>query len=62
MLMQGRDLSGADFDLSGDCWTSIPSGSDRDSVRSFAADWSGAQGRLKDMAARTLLLKLEGSG
>jgi len=62
--MQGRELSGADIALIQRLLVEHP-----DWCRSRLSvelcerwDWRNAQGRLKDMAARTLLLKLERAG
>lgn len=63
-VMQGRVLSGADVDLIRDLLAEHS-----DWGRSRLSEelcrlwsWRNAQGRLKDMAARSLLLKLERSG
>ena len=64
MVMQGRRLSGADLDLIRGLLAEHP-----DWCRSRLSvelcerwDWRNARGRIKDMAARTLLLKLERAG
>lgn len=64
MVMQGRELRGVDIDLIRRLLDEQP-----EWCRSQLSveicrrwDWRNAQGRLKDMAARTLLLKLERSG
>jgi len=64
MVMQGRDLSGADIGLIRGLLDEHPEwGRSRLSEElCLRWEWRNAQGRLKDMAARTLLLKLERSG
>jgi hypothetical protein len=64
MVMQGRELRGEDLDLIGNLMVEHP-----DWCRTRLSeelcrrwDWRNAQGRIKDMAARTLLLKLERAG
>jgi hypothetical protein len=64
MVMQGRELSAAHIDVIRGLLDNHP-----DWCRSRLSqelclrwDWRNAQGRLKDMAARTLLLKLERAG
>ena len=64
LVMQGRQLNGADIDLIRGLLDGHP-----DWCRSRLSvelcerwDWRNTQGRLKDMAARTLLLKLERVG
>ena len=62
--MQGREVGGADIALIRGLLTEHPEwGRTRLSEELCRRwDWRNAQSRLKDMAARTLLLKLEGSG
>jgi hypothetical protein len=64
MVMQGREVSGADIALIRGLLTEHPEwGRTRLSEELCRRwDWRNAQSRLKDMAARTLLLKLERSG
>ena len=64
MVMQGRELSGADIGLIRGLLDEHPEwGRTRLSEELCERwDWRNAQGRLKDMAARTLLLKLERAG
>ena len=64
MVMQGREVSGADIGLIRDLLVAHPHwGRTRLSEELCRRwGWRNAQGRLKDMAARTLLLKLERSG
>jgi len=64
MIIQGRDIQAADIDLIRDLISQH-----RDWGRTRLSedlcrcwDWRNAQGHLKDMAARTLLLKLESRG
>ena len=64
MVMQGRELRAADIDLIQGLLAEHP---DWGRTRLSEAlcrrwDWRNAQGRFKDMAARTLLLKLERGG
>ncbi len=62
--MQGRELDGADIGLIRGLLDEHPDWCrSRLSVeRCHRWDWRNAQGRIKDMAARTLLLKLERAG
>lgn len=62
--MQGRELMGADIGLIRGLLTEHPEwGRSRLSEELCCRwEWRNAQGRLKDMAARTLLLKLERCG
>ena len=62
--MQGREVSGADLDLIRDLLVDHPHwGRTRLSEELCRRwGWRNAQGRPKDMAARTLLLKLERGG
>jgi len=62
--MQGRELSGADLGLIRGLLAEHPEWCrSRLSVELCERwDWRNAQGRIKDMAARTLLLKLERAG
>lgn len=64
MVMQGRQLSGADIALIRGLLEEHPewccSRLSEELCRRW--EWRNAQGRLKDMAARTLLLKLERGG
>jgi hypothetical protein len=64
MVMQGREVSGAGIALIRDLLDEHPEwGRSRLSEElCLRWEWRNAQGRLKDMAARTLLLKLERSG
>jgi hypothetical protein len=64
MVMQGREVSGADVELICGLLDEHPDwGRSRLSVELCERwAWRNAQGRLKDMAARTLLLKLERAG
>ena len=64
MVMQGREVSGADIGLIRGLLAAQPAwGRTRLSEELCRRwDWRNAQGRLKDMAARTLLLKLERAG
>jgi hypothetical protein len=64
MVMQGREVSGADIGLIRDLLVEHPHwGRTRLSEELCRRwGWRNAQGRLKDMAARTLLLKLERAG
>ena len=64
MVTQGRELRAADIDLIQGLMAEHP---DWGRTRLSEAlcrrwDWRNAQGRFKDMAARTLLLKLERGG
>jgi hypothetical protein len=64
MVMQGRELDGADISLIRRLLDENPewcrSRLSEELCRRW--DWRNAQGRIKDMAARTLLLKLERAG
>ncbi len=62
--IQGRSLSGADLDLIRNLLADHPEWCrSRLSVELCELwDWRNTQGRIKDMAARTLLLKLERAG
>jgi len=64
MVMQGREVSGADIGLIRDLLVDYPHwGRTRLSEELCQRwGWRNAQGRPKDMAARTLLLKLERGG
>ncbi len=64
MVMQGRQLNGEDIGLIRGLLDEHPEwGRSRLSVELCCRwEWRNAQGRLKDMAARTLLLKLERAG
>ena len=64
MAMQGRQIGERDLDLVRGLWTSHPDWNRTRLSRELCArwDWRNAQGRPKDMAARTLLLKLERAG
>ena len=64
MIMQGREVSAADNQLIRDLIAANPArGRSHLSVDLCTRwNWRNAQGRLKDMAARTLLLKLERAG
>ena len=64
MVMQGREVSGADIGLIRDLLVEHPHwGRTRLSEELCRRwGWRNAQGRPKDMAARTLLLKLERGG
>ena len=64
MVMQGREVSGADIELIRDLLVEHPQwGRTRLSEELCRRwGWRNAQGRPKDMAARTLLLKLERGG
>lgn len=64
MVMQGREVSGADIDLIRGLLAEHPGwGRTRLSEELCRRwDWRNTQGRIKDMAARSLLLKLERSG
>ena len=64
MVVQGREVTGADIELIRALLAAHPvKGRTPLSVELCRRwDWRNAQGRLKDMAARTLLLKLERAG
>jgi hypothetical protein len=64
LVMQGRELSGADLELIRGLLAEHPEWCrSRLSVELCERwNWRNAQGRIKDMAARTLLLKLERAG
>jgi len=63
-IVQGREVSDADIELIRTLMAAHPAwGRSLLSVELCRLwDWRNAQGRLKDMAARTLLLKLERAG
>ena len=63
-ILQGREVSDADIELIRSLLCANPTwGRSRLSVElCHRWDWRNAQGRIKDMAARTLLLKLERAG
>ncbi len=60
-ILQGREVSDTDIELIRSLLSANPTwGRSRLSVElCLLWDWRNAQGRIKDMAARTLLLKLE---
>ena len=64
MILQGREVSAADIELIRSLIDAHPTRGrtplSRDLCRRW--NWRNAQGRIKDMAARTLLLKLEQAG
>jgi hypothetical protein len=64
MVMQGRQIGERDLDLVRGLLTSHPDWNRTRLSRELCArwNWRNAQGRAKDMAARTLLLKLERAG
>jgi hypothetical protein len=64
MVMQGRELKGADIGLIRGLLDEHPEWCRSRLSKELCLrwDWRNAQGQLKDMAARTLLLKLERSG
>lgn len=64
MVMQGRKASGADIELIRDLRAAHPTRGRTPLSVDFCLQWNwrNAKGRLKDMAARTLLLKLERAG
>ena len=64
MVMQGRPIGEGDLALIGDLLAAHPDWNRTRLSRELCArwDWHNAQGRPKDMAARTLLLKLERAG
>jgi hypothetical protein len=64
MVMQGRQVGARDLDLIHDLLTAHPDWNRTRLSRELCArwDWRNARGRPKDMAARTLLLKLERAG
>jgi hypothetical protein len=64
MVMQGRQIGERDLDLVRVLLTSHPDWNRTRLSRELCArwNWRNAQGRAKDMAARTLLLKLERAG
>jgi len=64
MVMQGRQIGEGDLALIGDLLAAHPDWNRTRLSRELCArwDWHNAQGRPKDMAARTLLLKLERAG
>jgi hypothetical protein len=64
MVMQGREVSGADIGLIRDLLVEHPHWGRTRLSKELCGRWGwrNAQGRPKDMAARTLLLKLERGG
>jgi hypothetical protein len=64
MVLQGREVSGADLELIRAMLAADPSRGRTPLSQELCRrwDWRNAQGQLKDMAARTLLLKLERDG
>jgi len=64
MVLQGRVVTAADLDQIRTLQTTHPGWSRRQVSVALATawDWRTAAGRLKDMAARTLLGKLEARG
>jgi hypothetical protein len=64
MVMQGRQIGGQDVELVRGLLASHPDWNRTRLSRELCArwNWHNAQGRPKDMAARTLLLKLERAG
>lgn len=64
MVIQGREVSGADIELTRRLLVEHPEWNRTRLSEELCRrwDWRNAQGRLKDMAARTLLLKLERAG
>lgn len=64
MILQGRVVTGEDIELIRALMAANPAMGRTPLSRELCRrwDWRNAQGRLKDMAARTLLLKLEESG
>jgi len=64
MVMQGRQIGEGDLDLIRGLLAAHPDWNRTRLSRELCArwDWRNAQGRPKDMAARTLLLKLERAG
>ena len=64
MVLQGRVVTAADLDQIRTLQAMHPGWSRRQLSGALATawDWRTAAGRLKDMAARTLLLKLERAG
>jgi len=63
-VMQGRQIGERDVNLVRDLWGAHPDWNRTRLSRELRArwDWPDAQGQPKDMAARTLLLKLERAG
>ena len=61
MVIQGRELHTADLELIRGLLSELPQWSRRRLSEELCRrwDWRNAQGRMKDMACRTLLLKLE---
>ena len=64
MVLQGREVSDADIELIRALLAAHPARGRTPLSEELCRrwDWRNAQGRLKDMAARTLLLKLERAG
>ena len=64
MVLQGREVSGADIELIRVLLAEDPARGRTPLSQELCRrwHWRNAQGRLKDMAARTLLLKLERAG
>jgi hypothetical protein len=64
MVLQGREVSGADIELIRVLLAAEPARGRTPLSQELCRrwNWRNAQGRLKDMAARTLLLKLERAG
>jgi hypothetical protein len=64
MVLQGRELTDADIELIRALLATHPAQGRTPLSEELCRrwNWRNAQGRLKDMAARTLLLKLERAG
>jgi len=64
MVLQGREVTGADIELIRGLLTENPARGRTPLSRELCRrwDWRNARGQLKDMACRTLLLKLERTG
>lgn len=64
LLLQGRRIGPEDIALIADCLTAHPSWNRTRLSRELCSawDWRNAAGRLKDVACRTLLLKLQAQG
>jgi hypothetical protein len=64
MVLQGREVTGSDIELIRVLLAEHPARGRTPLSQELCRrwDWRNAQGRLKDMAARTLLLKLERAG
>ena len=64
MVLQGREVTGADLELIRAWLVAHPARGRTPLSEELCRrwDWRNAQGRIKDMAARTLLLKLERAG